>query len=179
MTSKKSTTIAVLRYILGTYDGQEEIFAATVGCSVSWVKKVSSGQRSLTPKTASKVSIATGVSEKWLIVGDPKAPILERDDATPYTQDSYARWREKSLTPSSFIEPGLVAAFTLEITKSLIAANEVGRMSTAVNDLWKFSKAMKSRYGVPEDLHGTRGFTRILGVKLQELAQNELSKTAE
>ena len=179
MTSKKSTTIAVLRCSLGPHDGQEEIFAATVKCSVSWVKKVSSGQRNLTPKTAHKVSMATGVSEEWLILGDPKAPILERDNATPYTQDSYARWRQESLTPSNLIEPGLVAAFAIEITKALAAAQEGGRTSTAINDLWKYSRAMKNRCGVPKDFKGSLDFTQAVGVRLVELTQSELRGRGE
>ena len=74
MKSKKRTQIAVLRHILGSYEGQEEVFAATVQCSVSWVKKASSGLRTITPKTARQVSLATGVSEKWLLVGIPTHP---------------------------------------------------------------------------------------------------------
>ena len=58
MKSKKRTQIAVLRHTLGSYEGQEEVFAATVQCSVSWVKKASSGLRTITPKTARQVSLA-------------------------------------------------------------------------------------------------------------------------
>ena len=100
MKSKKRTQIAVLRHTLGSYEGQEEVFAASVQCSVSWVKKASSGLRTITPKTARQVSLATGVSEKWLLVGDSDAPILERDDVTPYTRESYEGWRRDNLTAS-------------------------------------------------------------------------------
>jgi len=187
--SKKRTQIAVLRHTLGSYEGQEEVFAATVQCSVSWVKKASSGLRTITPKTARQVSLATGVSEKWLLVGDPNAPILERDDVTPYTRESYEGWRRDSLTAShsdqieSSLQGGstttatvdlrLVAAFAAEITKSLFAAYEAGNVNTAINDLWKFSKVMKSRYGAPTEPGMSVQFTRDVAVEVVELSTIE------
>jgi hypothetical protein len=188
--SKKRTQIAVLRHTLGSYEGQEEVFAATVQRSVSWVKKASSGLRTITPKTARQVSLATGVSEKWLLVGDPNAPILERDDVTPYTRESYEGWRRDNLTASysdqsesswqegatttATVDPRLVAAFASEITKSLFAAYEAGRVSTAINDLWKFSKVMKSRYGAPNELGVAVQFTRDVAVEVVELSNIEM-----
>ena len=190
MRSKKRTQIAVLRHTLGSYEGQEEVFAATVQRSVSWVKKASSGLRTITPETARQVSLATGVSEKWLLVGDPNAPILERDDVTPYTRESYEGWRRDNLTASysdqsesswqegatttATVDPRLVAAFASEITKSLFAAYEAGRVSTAINDLWKFSKVMKSRYGAPNELGVAVQFTRDVAVEVVELSNIEM-----
>ena len=189
MKSKKRTQIAVLRHTLGSYEGQEEVFAATVQCSVSWVKKASSGLRTITPKTARQVSLATGVSEKWLLVGDPNAPILERDDVTPYTRESYEGWRRDNLTAgysdqsesslqegsttTATVDPRLVAAFASEITKSLFAAYEAGRVNTAINDLWKFSKVMKGRYGAPNELGVAVQFTRDVAVEVVELSTIE------
>jgi len=188
--SKKRTQIAVLRHTLGSYEGQEEVFAATVACSVSWVKKASAGLRAITPKTARQVSLATGVSEKWLLVGDPNAPILERDDGTPYTRESYESWRRDKLTASysdqsesslqegdttaATVDPQLVAGFAYEITKSLFAAYEAGRVHTAINDLWKFSKVLKSRYGAPTELGVSVHFTRDVGLGVADLAEIEL-----
>ena len=193
MKSKKRTQIAVLRHTLGSYEGQEEVFAASVQCSVSWVKKASSGLRTITPKTARQVSLATGVSEKWLLVGDSDAPILERDDVTPYTRESYEGWRRDNLTASysdqsesslqegatatATVDPRLVAAFASEITKSLFAAYEAGRVNTAINDLWKFSKVMKSRYGAPNELGISVQFTRDVGREMVELSNIELRNT--
>ncbi len=193
MKSKKRTQIAVLRHTLGSYEGQEEVFAASVQCSVSWVKKASSGLRTITPKTARQVSLATGVSEKWLLVGDPDAPILERDDVTPYTRESYEGWRRDNLTASysdesesslqegvtatATVDPRLVAAFASEITKSLFAAYEAGRVNTAINDLWKFAKVMKSRYRAPNELGLSVHFTRDVGREMVELSNIELRNT--
>ena len=190
MKSKKRTQIAVLRHILGSYEGQEEVFAATVQRSVSWVKKASSGLRMITPKTARQVSLATGVSEKWLLAGDPNAPILERNDVTPYTLESYEGWRRDNLTASyseqsestllgsgatpATVDPPLIAAIASEITKSLFAAYEAGNVNTAMNDLWKFSKVMKIRYGAPNELGLSVQFTRDVAVELATLSNIEL-----
>ena len=72
------------------------------------------------------------------------------------------------------VDPRVVAAFASEITRSLIAANEVGRVNTAINDLWKFSKAMKSRYGAPNKLRASIEFTRDVGVEVVERANIDL-----
>jgi hypothetical protein len=190
--SKKRTQIAVLRHILGSYEGQEEVFAATVECSVSWVKKASAGLRAITPKTARQVSLATGVSEKWLLVGDPNAPILERDDVTPYTRESYEGWRRDKLTASyseqresslqegattaTTVDPQLLAGFAYEITKSLFAAYEAGRVNTAINDLWKFSKVLKGRYGAPTKPGEAGRFTLDVGLGVVALAEIALGQ---
>lgn len=192
MTSKKSTPIAVLRNALGNYEGQEQVFAATVQRSVSWVKKASAGLRAITPNTARQVSMATGVSEKWLLVGDPCAPILERDNATPYTMDSFERWRRAN--PTSHCDApyaGLkrdespnpdasdshsVAMLTAEVVRTVFAAVESGKGNLAVNDLWKYSKVMTGRYGSPRQIEESENFTRIVGGLIVEAVQAEGSR---
>jgi hypothetical protein len=155
----------VLRSTLGTYEGHETIFANTVQCSVSWVKKVSSGKRELTTNTAHKVASATGVSEEWLLRNDPKMPIVETDNFTPYTLESYLRWREHRLQSTTMSAPKqgdyLVspAQFIQDILEALAAAGDPKRQHTAMNDLWKFSKVMKARYGQPIDPERTADFT--------------------
>ncbi len=186
----KRTPIAVLRHTLGSYEGQEEVFAATVQCSVSWVKKASSGLRAITPKTARQVSLATGVSEKWLLVGDPNAPIVERDDVTPYTRGSYEGWRRDNLTArdseqsKSFlpeqsttaapIDPRSVAMFAADVIRAVFAAMEAGKGNVAVNDLWKYSGVMKRRYGFPSQTRDSELFTRCVG----ELIAREVDANA-
>ena len=177
--SRKSTPIAVLRHTLGPHDGQEDVFAATVDCSVSWVKKVSAGLRNITPQTARLVSMATGVSEEWLLKGDPKAPILEQDSVTPYTRDSYERWRRdnqigcpskplfspnvEKLGMQGNVDPRSVAMFTVDVIKAVFSALETGKGNLAVNDLWKYAKVMKRRYGSPSQGQTSEDFTRIVG----------------
>jgi hypothetical protein len=190
--SKKSTPIAVLRQTLGPHDGREEVFGATVNCSVSWVKKASSGLRAITPKTARQVSMATGVSEKWLLIGDPKAPIFERDDVTPYTQESYECWRrdhqtashsaesESSLredsTTTATVDPRSVAIFAADVIKAIFAALESGQGNVAVNDLWKYSKVMKHRYGTPRQIDASGQFTLDVAEQISEFVHAEFYK---
>lgn len=170
MTRKKNTTLAVLRHALGPYEGREEIFAATVQCSVSWVKKASAGIRPITPKTARKVSHATGVSEDWLMAADPGAPILGHDNVTPFTEEFYNVYRQLSVKPVRQIDTRVVAKFTADVLHSVFVGFEKGRINTAVNDLWKFSKVMKARYGVPEDTRQAVGFSRDVAAEIGELS---------
>ena len=163
----------MLRDALGDYEGREDVFAATVQCSVSWVKKASAGLRTITPQTARKVSMATGVCEEWLLKGDPKAPILERDRVTPYTLESYERWRRDNLashghTPlpglksneSATLDPRSVAMFKAEVVRTVFAALESGKGNLAVNDLWKCSNVMTRRYGAPRQGAALEDFMR-------------------
>jgi hypothetical protein len=148
---KKNTTLAVLRHALGPYEGKGEIFATTVKCSVSWVKKASAGIRAITPKTAHKIACAVGVSENWLMAGDPKAPILSHDNITPFTEQFYHSWRKIKIKPVDQIDSRVTAKCITDLLHSVFAGVEKGQKNTAVNDLWKFSKIMKDRYGVPGD----------------------------
>lgn len=179
----------MLRQILGPYDGQEDIFAATVECSVSWVKKVSAGFRPVTPQTARMVSMATGVSEGWLLEGDPKAPILERDGVTSYTRESYERWRRDNIGSSgeapisglkheesaiaATLDPQSVATLTAEMLKAVFAAMEAGKGNLAVNDLWKHAKVMKRRYGSPSEGENPEAFLGLVGNLVTEAGRSE------
>lgn len=152
------------------------MFANTVECSVSWVKKVSAGTRPITPNTAQKVALATGVSGGWLLCGDPTAPIVETDNKTPYTSVSYQRWRGKHLLSESnkFPESGELTAgpaqFVHDILRALVAVRGTGREHTAINDIWKFSKVMKARYGHPKDLNEVWQLTAQLLAEIHALA---------
>ena len=195
MTSKKCTPIAVLRHTLGADEGQEEVFAATVQCSVSWVKKASAGLRSVTPQTARKVAMATGVCEEWLLRGDPKAPILERDRVTPYTRHSYERWRRDNLAVSgdaphpglmhnesataATLDPRSVAMLTAEVVRVIFAALEAGKGKLAVNDLWKHSKLMKRWYGAPSQVEASETFVRHVGESMVEVVHADRSRRSQ
>lgn len=168
---KKNTTLAVLRHALGPYEGREEIFAATVKCSVSWVKKVSAGIRPITPRAAHKVSIATGVSADWLMSGDLKTPILCHDNIQLFTEKIYHSWRNLSIKPIKQIDSGVIVNCVVDMINSVIASKQKERINTAINDLWKFSKIMKIRYGTPKEHQQTVDFYtdtyKQLGKKLK------------
>lgn len=167
---KKNTTLAVLRHALGPYEGKGEIFAATVKCSVSWVKKASAGIRSITPKTAHKIACAVGVSENWLMAADPKAPILGHDNTTPFTEQFYHFWRKIETKPVDQIDSRVTAGCITDVLHSVFAGVEKGKKNTAVNDLWKFSKIMKDRYGVPGDV----GLAALFSCEVYDWLEKEM-----
>lgn len=144
--SKRKTTLAVLRCVIGKPHSKEVIFAKTVGRSVSWVKKVSSNKRTMTMDGALQISKRTGVSVEWLFANDPSAPVVEVDKVTPYTIDSFLETRRKEefvylQTDCPPIEPAISGIRTV-----LQAAAETGYSSMAIDDLWKFYSVMQSRY---------------------------------
>jgi hypothetical protein len=55
----------------------------------------------------------------------------------------------------------------------VIAGVEEGWFSTAINDLWKFSKVMKASYGVPRDTQQAVGFTRDVAARVGELSMKD------
>lgn len=65
--SKRKTTVAVLREILGKYDGREDRFALLAKRSRSWVKKVSAGLIPLSEDTARRLELETGIPRDWLM----------------------------------------------------------------------------------------------------------------
>ena len=134
--------------------------------------------------------MATGVSEKWLLVGNPEAPMLERDDVTPYTKASYENWRRKSLTASqcelsksllpehsttaATIDPRSVAGFATNVIRAIFAALEAGQGNVAVNDLWKYSRVMLLRYGTPGDMALSDQFTRDVVAQMWRVIDTEM-----
>lgn len=89
-TSKRKTTLAVLRSILGPVEGSEERVASLASRSISWVKKVSAGLEPLTEEAALQLQSATGVSLDWLLGTDPNVsptaftPVAPIDPPAPY-----------------------------------------------------------------------------------------------
>lgn len=90
------TCLSILRSILGSGAGSEARFAKKIGRSISWIKKASCGQIPLTRDAALAISYETGISNRWLIMGDTsKPPISKRGE--PYTLETYADHRKNHL----------------------------------------------------------------------------------
>jgi hypothetical protein len=87
--SKRKTTVAVLRGILGPIHGQEARFARLAKRSTSWVKKVSAGVIPLNEETARLLELETGVALDWLMGPADVPPVNARGD--PYTP-AYFEW---------------------------------------------------------------------------------------
>jgi transcriptional regulator with XRE-family HTH domain len=154
MRSRKKTTLAVLRDILGPVSGSETKFAAQIGLSVSWLRKASAGISPLTPETAAKISTAVGVSPAWLLRGDITAPPVELDDRTPFTERSYRRRVHDQQghdhimvrTPKRIVEQALVALLVFRILKVMFCAREKARWSEAKFKLREFVEMLEKSF---------------------------------
>jgi hypothetical protein len=90
--SQRTTTVAVLRGLLGPNYGGERRFAKLAGRSPSWVKKVSAGIIPLGEEAARKLSDETGVSFRWLL-GSVNRPPIATGTNEPYTEGFFAWYR--------------------------------------------------------------------------------------
>lgn len=148
MTSRKKTTLAILRTILGPVAGSETQFPFIVRLSPSWVKKASAGTIPMTLKAATEILRATGISHEWLMNGDVTAMPVERDGRTPYTIKSFERWQEDFAGMQQrriLDDPNAMAIAT--ILRALHSAKKAGKATTASYQLWQFSEALKQKYG--------------------------------
>ncbi|RYD74875.1 MAG: XRE family transcriptional regulator, partial [Verrucomicrobiaceae bacterium] len=84
--SKPKHPLAKLRLWLAL--GQKEM-AALIGCSRATIQAVELGQLSLSDSLAETISRKTGVSARWLLAGDPNAPIID------ITGSEYQPWRTR------------------------------------------------------------------------------------
>jgi hypothetical protein len=164
MKSRKQTTLAVLRDILGPTDGHEAMFAAMLDRSVSWVKKASSQAGRVNPKVAQLISSKTGISADWLLAENPFLPPVEADNRTPFTRESYAKWRSPGESYIGVDAISGVPECLAQIIGAFASAIQAGKSRLALDDLWKFSQAMRLRYGQP---------------KSPDAAQDELVRIAE
>ncbi len=156
MKSRKNTSLAVLREILGPTDGHEASFAAMIDRSVSWVKKASSEGGRVQPKVAQLISSKTGISADWLLKPTPFLPPVETDNRTPYTRESYDKWRSSG---EGYIKVDPISGApqcVAQIIGAFASAIQSGKSRLALDDLWKFSQAMQLRYGPPKSPHAAQ-----------------------
>ena len=152
MKSRKKTPLAVLRDILGPTDGHEASFAAMIDRSVSWVKKASSEKGRLHPKVAQLISLKTGISVDWLLGENPTVPPVGTDNCTPYTRESYDKWRCPEETHIGVDPLSGVPQCITQIIVAFASAIQSGKSRLAIDDLWKFSHAIQLRYGPPKSM---------------------------
>lgn len=150
MKSRRKTTLAVLRDILGPTDGHEASFAAMIDRSVSWVKKASSEAGRVHPKVAQLISSKTGISADWLLAGNLSLLPVETDNRTPYTRESYDKWRGPGETSIGVDPISGVPQCVAQIIGAFASAIQSGKSHLALDDVWKFSQAMHLRYGPPK-----------------------------
>jgi hypothetical protein len=117
--SKKKTTVAVLRGILGE-DGQRDYFAKLIGMSHSWVRHASCGVLPLTRKAAFKIASATGVSPEWLLADDVSQPPMTSDLSRPYDLNAYLEYKNNKRASVPNRTDPLAEAVTEEIPEGLL-----------------------------------------------------------
>jgi len=87
--AKQKHPLRDLRKIIG---GEEEVtqcgFAHSLGISSSWLKQIENNVVDLSPRTARRVRLATGVDDKKLLRGE-----LRDVWGDQYTAKSYAAWK--------------------------------------------------------------------------------------
>ena len=156
MTSRKKTTLALLRSILGPVTGSESHFAKLTGLSASWLKKASAGICPMTENAAAIIAEATGVSALWLLRNDiSRAPVGH--DRKPYTRESFDAWKGPVVDdgePRHDPKSGPAAADRLRdlsslhsILLALHSADAAGKTGTASFALREFAGHFAERFG--------------------------------
>lgn len=117
--SKRKTTLAVLREILG-YQGDQYFFANLIGKSPSWVQHTSSGHLPLTREAAYQVGFATGVSPEWLLSGNVESPPRTFDSANFFTQETFQNYQHQKKSSFPELTDPLLEAGTKIIPEALV-----------------------------------------------------------
>jgi transcriptional regulator with XRE-family HTH domain len=92
MISRQTTTVAVLRQVLGL---SVEEFGQIIGKSISTVTKLENGLLKLSEETGFQISQETGVDLHWLLLGNPKKAPYWLDEGSnrlePYTKELFEK----------------------------------------------------------------------------------------
>lgn len=165
--SQRKTTIAILREVLGP-EGQQDIFAALVGRSRSWVRHTSSGILPLTREAAYQIAFATGVSPEWLLRGDVTRPPVTSEDCRPYDWAAFQnhQTRKKSTFPE--LADPLADAGTKAIPETLIkilstihaSGGTPMQLCRTLEHLVGFTADFEARFSVPNDVTGAGSIRR-------------------
>lgn len=154
--SKRMTTVAVLRGVLGSYHGREDKFAELAERSRSWVKKVSAGQEVLVDDAARVLELNVGISLAWL-KGDPSLPPISLT-GRPFDYKFFETYRAKR---RAGIYPRIsIVRFTGTISKIAGIGAAAGRKGKASLFHWRLSEFLKK---CSDDL----GFDDVASRKLE------------
>jgi hypothetical protein len=85
----------------------------------------------------------------WLLKPTPFLPPVETDNHTPYTRESYDKWRSPG---GGYIEVGPISGArqcVAQIIGAFAYAIQAGKSRLAFDDLRKFSQTMRLGYGPP------------------------------
>jgi len=134
MRSKRKTTVAVLRQVLGL---SVEEFAKLIGKSATTINSLETGRLKLAEETAFKIQEETGVEMEWLLKAAPKEKpyVLSFEDhqrRKPYTKDLFEQTQSLKGRKSYYSdEPAHHLITAISIVSDWIsvytAAEEAGR----------------------------------------------------
>ena len=126
------TTAARLRSLL---DKSAEAMAEYLGCSLAAIKSVECGRLKLSQSLAVRMAHETGVSWRWLLKGDPRAPIVD-DAGAPYTWDTFARAQAKKIADLDEGGAAHAAVFaTVRVHRIIESAAAIGDGPVAIYKL--------------------------------------------
>jgi transcriptional regulator with XRE-family HTH domain len=154
MKSRRKTTVAVLRHVLGL---SVEEFAKLIGKSATTVNSLESGRLKLSEETAFKIQQETDIDLQWLLKAKPKEkPYASwlRGDGTrqPYTKEQFELTQSTKGSKSYLsIDPEYYLIGALSVVGDWIsvytAAERSGRSDLAIYLMCQFLDQLVERMG--------------------------------
>ena len=151
MKSTEKTTAAKLRSII---DEKDKVWAEDIlGKSVHTIRHLEAGTLKLSPALAAKMNYETGISIKWLMDGNPDAPVST--DGRKYTKEIYddVQARKKSFAIVDDFNVRLnVICFFRDICAILVNANRKKNYHLAFYRTLKAIHGLRTEFGEAKDL---------------------------
>jgi transcriptional regulator with XRE-family HTH domain len=159
MISRQTTTVAVLRQVLGL---SVEEFGQIIGKSISTVTKLENGLLKLSEETGFQIYQETGVEFEWLMAGDPTKKPYSIDEGwnrkEPYTKELFEKIQAHKKTGGKRYRIGRRArrltsaiALTGDWLSVYNAAAEAGRAELASYLMRQFLDGLVKRLGKDDE----------------------------
>lgn len=124
--------------------------AELLGCSKFTVHSLESGRLDLSDEMAAKIVHETGISQSWLLGGNPKAPAVT-DSGEPYSRATFDRIRfqhAEGKEPSDVLFPfNQDLAFCGELLAILARARKHAKFGLASFKVRRFLKTLREEFG--------------------------------
>lgn len=154
------TPVAVLRNLLGM---KTKDFAVLTGLGVSTVEKLETGRLKLSEQVAFQIGFETGVSDKWLLAGDPSVP-PPAGDGKPFTGDSFnaarseiEQWGKAPKKVEDVFLDWFVSLQAIELKYIATSANKNGQFPMFLHAVHSMILELDDRFGhgdfEPDRLH--------------------------
>jgi len=159
MKSREKTTAAKLRSIIKEKDS---VWADMLGKSVHTIRHLEAGTLKLSPALAAKMNYETGISIKWLMDGNPDAPVAFRGgqkftkaiyEKIQAEKEHFAHVKEKDINNK-------LSEFIGTIYGILRSANRNHKFHLAVYKVWRALNERATEFG-KDETKLVRGVVRI------------------